>query len=232
MMVQKSSLRRYQLKQFKYNSHYWILKFLENAKRPLRILDVGTADGYLGAILKQQGHYLIGVERDCSLGQRAREFYDDFHITDIETFGFPYGDEFDFVLFADVLEHLVDPTAVLRRTLACLNARGQMIISLPNVANLFIRLMLLLGRWEYSDRGILDRTHLHFYTLASLKKMIDGSSLRVIEVVPTPLPVQLVFPITNKPIFASLHELHFLAVRAWRTLLAYQFVVRAVPEPR
>jgi 2-polyprenyl-3-methyl-5-hydroxy-6-metoxy-1,4-benzoquinol methylase len=156
MTVPNASSRRYQLKQFKYNSHYWTLKFLENAKRPLRILDIGTADGYLGAILKQQGHYLVGVERDSALGQRAREFYDDFHITDIEAFRFPYKDEFDFVLFADVLEHLVDPTAVLRRTVECLNARGQVIISLPNVANLFIRLMLLFGRWEYSDRGILD----------------------------------------------------------------------------
>ncbi len=232
MMAQNAGLRRYQLKQFKYNSHYWTLKCLEDAQRPLRILDIGTADGYLGAILKQQGHYLVGVERDSSLGQQAREFYDGFHITDIETFGFPYKDEFDFVLFADVLEHLVDPTAVLQRTVGCLNDRGQVIISLPNVANLFIRLMLLSGRWEYGDRGILDRTHLHFYTLATLKKMIEAASFRVIEVVPTPLPVQLVFPITDKPILTPLHELHFLAVRLWRTLLAYQFVVRAVPGPR
>jgi 2-polyprenyl-3-methyl-5-hydroxy-6-metoxy-1,4-benzoquinol methylase len=231
-MAEKSSLRPYKLKQFKYNSHYWTLKFIRNANRPLRILDIGTADGYLGAILKQQGHYLVGVERDCSLGQRAREFYDGFHITDIEAFGFPYKDEFDYILFADVLEHLVDPAAVLRRAVGCLNDRGEVIISLPNVANLFIRLMLLFGRWEYSDRGILDRTHLHFYTLATLKKMIAAASFRVIEVVPTPLPVQLVFPITDKAIFAPLHELHYLAVRSRRTLLAYQFVVRAVPEPR
>ena len=50
---------RYQLKDFKYNSHYWILKLLSEAKQPLRILDIGTADGYLGAILKDRGHYLV-----------------------------------------------------------------------------------------------------------------------------------------------------------------------------
>lgn len=67
-MAEKSSLRPYKLKQFKYNSHLLELKFIRNANRPLRILDIGTADGYLGAILKQQGRYLVGVERDCSLG--------------------------------------------------------------------------------------------------------------------------------------------------------------------
>jgi hypothetical protein len=61
--------------------------------------------------------------------------------------------------------------------------------------------------------------------------MIAAASFRVIEVMPTPLPVQLVFPITDKWIFAPLHELHYLTVRTWRRLLAYQFVVRAVPEP-
>jgi len=72
---------RYQLKDFKYNSHYWILKLLSEAKQPLRILDIGTADGYLGAILKDRGHYLVGVENDEALAIRARCHYNQFYLS-------------------------------------------------------------------------------------------------------------------------------------------------------
>jgi hypothetical protein len=89
---------------------------------------------------------------------------------------------------------------------------------------------LLFRRFEYADRGILDRTHLRFYTLANLENMIRAASCRLIEVAPTPVPVQLVLPLTDRPVFSPLHELYFLAVRFWRTLLAYQFVVKVVPE--
>ena len=158
----------YQFKDFKYNSHYRILNILARDHRQLRILDVGTADGYLGAILKAQGHWLAGVEREGEAAERARVHYDDFHCADLESFDFPYGAEFDYILFADVLEHLRDPEAVLKRALTCLKVGGAVIVSVPNVANLVMRLSLLCGRFDYAERGILDRTHLRFFTLASL----------------------------------------------------------------
>jgi len=220
----------YGLKRFKYNSHYWVLKFLSAADHPLRILDVGTADGYLGAILKGQGHYLVGVEQDRVAAERARSYYDVFHVTDIEDFDFPYRGEFDYILFADVLEHVRDPLLVLRRSLPVLKKTGELIVSSPNIANIVIRLSLLAGRFEYYDRGILDRTHIRFFTLSGLKNMMREASCRILEVVPTPLPVQLVVPLSESKIFAPLHEAHYLAVRLWKTLFAYQFVVRAVPD--
>ena len=219
----------YALKRFKYNSHYWVLKFLSAAEPPLRILDVGTADGYLGAILKNRGHSLVGVEQDIAAAERARPYYDSFHVADVEHFEFPYRDEFDFILFADVLEHVRDPIRVLQRSLPTLKKSGELIISLPNIANIVIRLSLLTGRFDYCERGILDRTHLRFFTLAGIKKMIQEASCRIIEVAPTPLPVQLVVPLSGKKIFAPLHEAHYFVVQSWKTLFAYQFVVRAVP---
>ena len=219
----------YRLKRFKYNSHYWILKFLSAAPRPSRILDIGAADGYLGAILKEQGHYLAGVESDPALAQKARPHYDEFHTVDVEGLDIPSAGQFDFILLADVLEHLRDPGALLRRALSGLRPGGEIIISLPNIAHLYVRLSLLLGRFEYRDRGILDRSHLRFFTLASMTRMVREADCRVIELKPTPMPVQLVFPWTDRPIFAPLHELHFLAVCCWKTLLSYQFVCRAAP---
>jgi SAM-dependent methyltransferase len=216
----------YQLKRFKYNSHYWILKFLSEASGPLHILDVGTADGYLGELLKAKGHRVIGVEHDERLAFKARPHYDQLHVCDIEEFDFPYRHEFDVILFADVLEHLRDPAVVLRRSLASLKPTGEILISVPNIANWIIRIGLLFGQFNYSDRGILDRTHLRFFTLATLRKLLDECGCRIRGVAPTPIPVQLVFAFTNSPMFAPLHEAHFMIVRLCKTLFAYQFVVR------
>ena len=222
----------YHLKQFKYNSHYWLLNFLARARIPSRILDIGAADGYLGEILKRQGHFLVGLEGDSQLAARARSHYDTLHSADVESFDFPYRSEFDYILLADVLEHLRDPGGLLRRIVPCLNGGGEIIISMPNVAHLFVRLSLLAGRFEYQDRGILDRTHLRFFTLASMRRLIDDASCRILELRPTAVPVQLVAPWTDNGWFAPLHELHFLAVRLCKTLFAYQFVVRVIPRER
>jgi len=220
----------YALKRFKYNSHYWVLKFLSAAERPLRILDVGTADGYLGAILKNRGHSLVGVEQNVAAAEHARPYYDCLYVADIESFEFPYLEEFDFILFADVLEHVKDPIRVLRRSLPTLKKTGELIIALPNIANIVIRLSLLAGRFDYYERGILDRTHLRFFTLSGLKKMVQEASCRILEVAPTPLPLQLVLPISERRIFDPFHEAHYFLVQLWKTLFAYQFVVRAAPE--
>src|SRR5579864_3208747 len=94
----------YTFKSFKYSSHYWILKKLEHERKPLRILDVGCAAGYLGKILREKGHHVVGVESDAAAAESASPYYGAFHLADIETFDFPYRRQFDYILFADVLE--------------------------------------------------------------------------------------------------------------------------------
>jgi SAM-dependent methyltransferase len=219
----------YAFKSFKYSSHYWILKKLAEEPKPLRILDVGCAAGYLGKILREQGHYVVGIEGDAAAAKKARACYDVFHLADVETFVFPYRGEFDYILFADILEHLRDPAAVLRRSLPSLKDTGKVIISLPNVANWVIRLSLLFGNFESADRGILDRTHLHFFTLRALKRLMNEVSCRILDVTPTPVPIQLVFPFTERKSFAPFHALHYGVTRSWKSLFAYQFVVTATP---
>ncbi len=203
----------YEFKAFKYSSHYWILKLLERETKPVKILDVGTASGYLGKILKKRGHHVAGIEYDAAAAERAKHYYDSFRVANIETFEFPYRREFDYILFADVLEHLRDPVAVLRMYIPALKESGKIIISVPNVANLIIRLSLLFGKFDYMDRGILDRTHLRFFTLRSLKKMMNEVSCRVLDVIPTPLPVQIVFPFSENSLFAPFHEILYLLTR-------------------
>jgi SAM-dependent methyltransferase len=219
----------YQFKAFKYSSHYWILKLLERENGPVHILDVGTAGGYLGKLLRERGHTVTGIENDALTAERAKEHYDSFQIANIETFTFAYRREFDYIVFADVLEHLRDPTAVLRTCVPALKESGKIIISVPNVANFLVRLSLLFGRFEYMDRGILDRTHLRFFTLRSLGQMTSTVSCKVLDVIPTPLPVQIVLPCTEHKVFAVLHEAIYMVTRCWKTFFAYQFVVAVAP---
>jgi SAM-dependent methyltransferase len=217
----------YVFKNFKYSSHYWILKKLE--REPVRILDVGCASGYLGRILREKGHHLTGIEGDAVAAAEARAYYDAFYLDDIETFSFPYRREFDYILFADVLEHLRDPAAVLRRAIPALRDSGKLIVSVPNIANWLIRLSLLFGKFDPADRGILDKTHLHFFTLRTLRKMMGEASCRVLDVTPTPVPLQLVLPFTEGKAFAPLHALLYGLTCSWTTIFAYQFVVTAAP---
>jgi 2-polyprenyl-3-methyl-5-hydroxy-6-metoxy-1,4-benzoquinol methylase len=219
----------YEFKPFKYSSHDLVLRILDREREPLKILDVGTASGYLGKVLRQRGHYVAGIESDPEAAERAKHHYDSFQLANIETFDFPYREEFDYIVFADVLEHLRDPAAVLRTCLPALKESGKIIISVPNVANFVVRLSLLFGKFNYNDRGILDRTHLRFFTMRTLNEMMNEASCRVLEVVPTPLPVQIVLPFTEKKFFEPLHEVHYFLTRCWKSVFAYQIVITAEP---
>ena len=85
---------------------------------------------------------------------------------------------FDVVLLGDVIEHLRDPVAALARLRPLLRPGGRLVLSTPNVANWAIRLSLLAGRWRYTDRGILDRTHTHLFTRATLRETIERAGYR------------------------------------------------------
>ena len=220
----------YVFKNFKYSSHYWILNKIEQERNPLRILDVGCADGYLGKILQKKGHAVTGIESHPEAAEKACAHYDVFHRADIETFPFPYRHVFDYILFADVLEHLRDPVAVLSRSIPALKDSGKILISVPNVANWSVRLGLLFGNFDPADRGILDRTHLHFFTLRTLRNMMSEVSCRILDVTPTPVPLQLALPFTRRKFFAPLHLVHYGLTLSWKTLFAYQFVVTVAPS--
>jgi SAM-dependent methyltransferase len=220
---------RYEFKPFKYSSHYWILNALRREKAPVRILDVGTAGGYLGKVWSAAGHSVTGIEYDAAAAEKARGYYDAFQVADIESFEFRWRREFDYIVFADVLEHLRDPAAVLERCIPALKESGKFIISVPNIANWVIRLSLLFGKFDYMERGILDRTHLRFFTMSSLDQLMREVSCNVLDSIPTPLPVQLVLPFTAGKRFELLHEAHYALTRCRKTLFAYQFVIVAAP---
>ncbi len=134
------------------------------------VLDCGCGDGEIARALKQSGNQVVGVEVDLNKAQVAKQSCDQVIIGDLETeteeiLAQLNGFCFDYILFSDVLEHLINPLSTLRRYVVLLKKpEGQVIISLPNVAYWRVRLNLLFGRWKYRNEGVCDRTHLHFYT--------------------------------------------------------------------
>ncbi len=210
-----------------YSSHSLILR-LAGLGAGRRLLDVGAAHGYLAAELGSRGFRVTGIEADCVLGAEAARHCHEFLALDLDGALPRFPEPFNVMIFGDVLEHLKNPLAVLRQLTASLNENGAAIISLPNVANIYVRLNLLLGRFDYQDRGILDRTHLHFFTRKSFRQFLEAAGLEPLELTATPIPLPLVVPKRYQgKLFSALHSMNAWLARCWPTLFGYQFVAFA-----
>ena len=132
------------------------------------------------------------------------------------------------MILADVLEHLSDPDSTLDRVVSLQQPDCLILISVPNVANIWVRLNLLFGHFEYSERGILDRTHLRFFTRSSFLRLLEQCDLEYKQFQATPIPLNIVHPFfgTN-PIGKFLHHVLAVVTQGFPTLLGYQFVVLA-----
>jgi 2-polyprenyl-3-methyl-5-hydroxy-6-metoxy-1,4-benzoquinol methylase len=209
------------------NSHALMLRLVGPDRR---VLDVGCATGYLGKALMDQGCRVSGVEYDPEAAARATEVLDEVLVADLETadlvehFG---AGSFDVLAFGDVLEHLRDPSAVLRAAVPLLADKGSVVISIPNVTHAALRLALLQGRWTYSDRGLLDRTHVQFFTRGTLLGMLRESGLVAVDVRGTTAPT---FGTEVAVDQAALPDGVVEWVERQPDADVYQFVVRAVRD--
>jgi len=175
------------------NSHSIAFRFLTEASegRVCRILEAGCASGYFGNALRAFGHEVWGVETDNQAAAVAKESLDNVFVGTIEKFleTKDRPSAFDFVTFGDVLEHIADPETILRQTRELLGPQGCVIASIPNVAHLAVRSMLLEGRFEYSKLGIMDETHLRFFTRDSILELFAHAGFTVERIAKTVLPV-------------------------------------------
>jgi SAM-dependent methyltransferase len=154
------------------------------------ILDVGCATGYTGRALIKRGNRVWGVELDGEAAAVAREELEDVVVADLEEVelaaAFP-SQQFDAVIFGDVLEHLRDPGRALAQAKSVLAPGGEILISIPNVGHGALRLSLLAGRWDYTDTGLLDRTHVTFFTPETFEQLLRQMDLEVLESQPVEL---------------------------------------------
>lgn len=148
------------------------------------VLDVGCAAGDTARALVARGCQVSGVEIDEAATEATRDLYEDLIIADINVDPLSTHfktESFDAIIFGDVLEHLIDPAATLRDSLALLAPEGRVLVSIPNIAHASVRLALLQGRWEYRDKGLLDATHLHFFTRESVCRLLEDAGLVIEE---------------------------------------------------
>lgn len=150
------------------------------------VLDVGCSEGYLGRYDNRRNRFW-GLDYNGAAVKMARAFYEDARCVDLnaEKIDGIFDRKFDIVVFADVLEHVLDPKSLLRSVRSLLKDSGTIIVSLPNVALWRVRMNLLFGKFDYTEYGVLDDTHLHLYTFASGRRLVESCGYRVVRTIGT-----------------------------------------------
>ncbi len=147
------------------------------------VLDVGCGEGHVAAALVERGCQVWGIEIDPEAAVAAQSSCEAVVVGDVAGVSHESldGRTFDVILLLDVLEHVVDPLGALRHVTAWLAPGGKVIVSIPNVAHAAVRLALLQGRFEYSETGLLDETHLRFFDRRSLGALIRDAGLNIVD---------------------------------------------------
>lgn len=203
-----------------YGGHELLLAL---AGSPQRVLDVGTSSGYLARRLAAAGASVVGIDVDEQAAKEAQEVCEQVLVGDVETMELPFeAHSFDVVLCGDLIEHLREPERFLTRVRTLIRPGGRLVLTTPNVANWAIRLALLAGRWRYTQRGILDRSHTHLFTKKTLEQTLERAGYRILE-----LDVTAPVPVIGSP---SVERIAHAIARLRPSLLAYQFVVAATPR--
>lgn len=159
-----------------------LLGLLPAGARLEKVLDVGCGCGATGQYLKNhlQARQVVGIEMNPDMAQQAQAILDQVIIGDVQQIDLPFDSSyFDCIICADVLEHLYDPGAVLNKIKIHLKDTGYLLLSVPNVQHWSIILQLLVGKWQYQQQGILDSTHLRFFTRTSLRQLIQNSGFQI-----------------------------------------------------
>jgi 2-polyprenyl-3-methyl-5-hydroxy-6-metoxy-1,4-benzoquinol methylase len=197
-----------------------------------RVLELGPATGYMTRVLRERGCTVVGIEVDPAMAEQAERFCERIVVGDLDVLDLDeaLGEErFDVVVAADVLEHLKDPLAALRKLRRFLAEDGFFVISIPNVAHGSVRLALLTGHFEYRDVGLLDSTHLRFFTRESFERTIDEAELGLAELHRHELNLdasEVPFDLDAVP--RELREL----LESDPDSRTYQFVAKAIPMER
>jgi 2-polyprenyl-3-methyl-5-hydroxy-6-metoxy-1,4-benzoquinol methylase len=194
------------------------------------VLDVGCANGYLGKVLKEHGCNVVGIEIDPAAAEEASGILDEVVVGSVEDvdlveqFG---AGRFDVVVFGDVLEHLRDPLPTLRQAKRLLKPNGYVVVSIPNIAHGSVRLALLRGEFRYRDLGLLDTTHLRFFTRESVDDLLAEAGLAAVEFLRTTAGL-FETELGIKP--GDFRPEVIRAVEADPEARTYQFVVKAVVD--
>ena len=224
--------------------------------RPLtgRALDVGCGRAALGEAVGALGWEVWGIEQSaeaCATADRRLHRLIEADLHDWDRVADGIGDtRFDGLIFSDVLEHVYDPRTVLENYLEFVKPGGRVLISVPNMVVWTNRLRLLLGRVEYDDTGVMDRTHIRFFTFKTARRLVEAAGCRVERVASTPYLARAVLPLLKrfvsggqgaspdpralidsrgyKTYMKYVYPVEHACAALWRTLFAFRIIVVGV----
>ena len=218
----------YTFKDFEGSSHRILLALIRrHAPRGGTLLDLGAAGGELGSSIREHFDRTIGFEYNVDCVPDLLGRFDAVAIADLERVR-ELPRNVDVIVLADVLEHLRAPARALALVRASLRDDGHLFLSVPNIANITVRLGLLFGIFEYRDRGILDHTHLRFYTMRTIRREVENAGFRIVAVHGSSVPIRLIAGRFTPELLLRIGEriLTWLT-RLWRGLFAYQVILVA-----
>jgi len=232
--------------------HYGIMKQVGTG---LKILDVGCGYGQNGEEMIKRGNTVFGVDILPVAIEKAKTRLTYAAVADFSRQeNIPEEikrEKFDMVVFSDILEHVYDPMCLIRNAIPMMKENAILLVSVPNIANWLNRLQLFSGHWEYAVSGVMDRTHIRFFTLKSIKRFIKAAGFDVINVYATPyflrgFGVQVrnwLFPdsrdcqpsapeaLANSPHYKFylkyIYKPEAVMANLWKSIFAYQLVITA-----
>ena len=199
------------------------------------VLDVGAGNGILARLLFAAGRRVVidAIEPDSAARAFSDGFYREMFDCNLEAFLVTAADRserYDFIVMADVVEHLQNPEPYLYRLKTQLKRSGVIALSTPNIAFLSVRLALLLGRFDYVDSGILERTHLRFYTRKTLQHLFSAAKLfPIAEYHCLRDPFLTEIALANEPL--PLMLLNKLVGDELASVYQFLFLLSAMPSP-
>jgi 2-polyprenyl-3-methyl-5-hydroxy-6-metoxy-1,4-benzoquinol methylase len=224
-------MHHYRLHHDPLSSHQQIAALVREMKRS-PVLDVGSAQGMLGQLLQGSGLEVDAVEPNPEWAESARPFYRQIQAASIEQADLREG-YYQVIICADVLEHTMDPEGVLRRLRRCAAPDAVFVVSLPNIAHISVRLMLLFGFFPRMKRGVLDQTHRHFFTRDTAAQIFREVGLKVVRIGATPVPLDNPSkPAWVRSFIRMLMKAQGLAVLLLPRLFAMQWIFVATARKR
>lgn len=219
----------YQFKDFEGSSHRILIDLIRSSGARGRLLDLGPANGELCDAVGDLFEHKTCVEIDENYLPSLRERFDDAIIANLESLTtLPLG--YDTIVMADVLEHLHDQKRILSQVRRSITDDGYLFISVPNIANLTIRIGLLFGLFVYRERGILDETHVRFYTLDTIRTALTDAGFVIEKTSGSSIPVRLILgSVEPGPLLRSVEWIIARVTQVWKALFAYQIIMVARP---
>lgn len=195
------------------------------------VLEIGSSTGYMTKVFAKDNNLVDVVEVNVQSAEKASIFANKVFVGSIEDENLQkkITRKYDYVICADVLEHLVNPESVLHFLRTKLKKSGVVLISIPNIACWNMRIDLLRGKFDYQEIGLLDETHLRFYTYYSFLNLLKNCGFSIENIFPTKTKIPFEYSLLKLPIIGMIFVSLFksLLLMKFPNLVIYHYVIQA-----